>query len=249
MALDTTFALGWRKLASALTNARGSLTARDSALERAMRYSDRLPELERNVVRGAYYESHRTYGDRGKALAAYQAAYALDSLNKIAINQLLLNFTTRRQNDSAMRYARREVAVEPNVMNATRIASVDITLGRLDEAAGILDSILQATPEAGSSLALLQGRAALLVARDRRDSALLMAEQLRRAASIPTQLLGLTIQRNLSNTSGRLRQASAADDQRNALLAERGVPRIDGQNEAAANILFRGQPTSWAAIR
>ena len=242
VAIDSTFALGWRKLAAALFNARGSLAARDSALEHAERYADRLPELEKQLVRGAYYEAHRTNGDRGKAIAAYSAAYAADSLNRTAINQLLLNFTTRRQTDSAMRYARREFEVEGSVMNATRITGVDITLGRLEDATTLIDSILRATPDAANVLAILQARSAIYFARGDRDSATALAEQLSRLPSIPAQLLGIQLLRNLAQVTGRLTQAAALDERFNALLAERGVPRIDGQADATANILFRGHP-------
>ena len=241
VAIDSTFALGWRKLSAALTNARASAAARDSALERAERYSDRLPEIEKQLVRGAFYESHRTHGDRGKALAAYQAAYAADSLNKIAINQLLLIYTTRRQTDSAMRYARREYMVEGNVMNATRIVGVDITLGRLDEAAEMVDSIVRATPEAASAFAILGNRQAIYLARGQHDSAVAVAETMSRLPSVPVQVAGLQALRGLARIAGQLSQANALDDRTNTLLADRGVPRIDGQGEAMANILFRGQ--------
>ncbi len=241
VAIDSTFALGWRKLSAALTNARGSAAARDSALERAERYADRLPEIEKQLVRGAYYESHRTYGDRGKALAAYQAAYAADSLNRIAINQLVLNYATRRQTDSAMRYARREFAVEGNVMNATRIVGVDITLGRLDEATAMLDSIVRATPEAAGTFAILTSRGASYLARGQNDSAAAVAEVISRLPSIPAQVAGLQGLRNLALTAGRLTQAIALDDRASAQLADRGVPQIAGQGDATANILFRGR--------
>ena len=242
VAIDSTFALGWRKLSAALTNARASAAARDSALERAERYSDRLPEVEKQLVRGAFYESHRTSGDRGKALAAYQAAYAGDSLNKIAINQLILIYTTRRQSDSAMRYARREFAVEPNVINATRIVGVNITLGRLDEAAAMTDSIVQATPEAASAFAILSSRFAIYLARGQHDSATLAAETMRRQPSIPVQVAGLQGLAGLAATEGRLTQAITLNAQINALLADRGVPVFDGQAEAMSDILFRGRP-------
>jgi len=246
VAIDSTFALGWRKLSAALTNARGSQAARDSALERAERYSDRLPEFEKQLVRGAYYEGHRTYGDRGKAIAAYQAAYAIDSLNTIAINQLLMNYNTRRQYDSTMRYARREVQVQPNAINVTRIIGVDISLGRLEDAQGVLDSIVRATPEAAGALAVMQTRIGLLSARGEWDSTLQLAEQMRRQPSVPVQSFGLQALRSVYNIEGRLQLASAVEGQLDALLAERGVPPIDGQNEAGANIVFRGRAAQGA---
>jgi tetratricopeptide (TPR) repeat protein len=246
VAMDSTFALGWRKLSAALSNARASAAARDSALERAERYADRLPELEKQLIRGAFYESHRTHADRGKAIAAYQAAYALDSLNTIAINQLHMNHNTRRQYDSTMRYARREFAVEPNVMNATRIVGVQITLGRLDEATALLDSLVEATPGAATLPAVIGSRNAIYLSRGQRDSAALLAQMASRSPVIPLQISGLQWLRGLATTEGRLTEAVALDARINALLAERGVPRMDGMAEATRDILFRGQTEQGA---
>jgi eukaryotic-like serine/threonine-protein kinase len=73
VAADSTFASAWRLLAIGMNNARMPLAPRDSALERAFRYRDRLPERERLYTVATYYWSgpHR---DRAKAAAAFQAA-------------------------------------------------------------------------------------------------------------------------------------------------------------------------------
>jgi tetratricopeptide (TPR) repeat protein len=242
VAIDSAFALGWRKMAAALINARAPGAAVDSALERAARYADRLPELEKQLVRGAYYERHRTHGDRGKALAAYQAAYAADSLNRIAANQLLLIYTTRRQRDSAMRYALREVALEPNVNNANRVVGVLITLGRIDEASALLDSIVTAQPGAVTSPAVLTSRFGIYIARGRLDSAAALSEMASRSPSVPLRIAGLQGLSNLATIAGQLTKAQGINQQTNALLRERGVPVFDGQAEATQEILFRGRP-------
>jgi len=192
-------------------------------------------------VRGAFYESHRTHADRGKAIAAYQAAYAIDSLNTIAINQLALNYASRRQTDSALRYARREATVQPNVNNASRVVNALISQGRIDEASALLDSVVEATPGAATLPAVMGPRSAIYTSRGQRDSAALMAELRSRSPAIPIQLQGLQGLRGLATTAGRLTEAVALDKRINALLAERGVPRIDGQAEATRDILFRGR--------
>jgi len=241
VAIDSTFALAWRKMAAALTNARASGASVDSALERALRYSDRLPELEKQLVRGAYYERHRIHADRGKALTAYQAVYAIDSLNAIATNQLLLIYNSRRQADSAMRYARREFQVQPSVMNATRIVGNLITQGQIDEAAMLLDSVVKATPDAVTALGVVGSRNAIYLARGQRDSATMLAEAGSRSSSVPIQLGALQNLRGLATTAGRLNEAAALGTRIDAILAERGVPRFDGFAEASGDILFRGR--------
>ncbi len=241
--LDSTFALAWRKLSVALINSRSSPAARDSALERAERYADKLPDVEKYLVRGAYYENHRANAHRGKALGAYQAAYAVDSSNTTAINQLAMLYATRRENDSAMRYVRREIEVQPIPGNVARLASGFITLGRPDDAAAVLDSVVRAVPEAASMPAILQGRHAVFVARGQRDSAATIAAQLSGSPAIPIQLAGLQRQAGAATIAGRLSRAVAINNQISDLLAERGVTRLDGMAEATRDILFRGQQT------
>jgi tetratricopeptide (TPR) repeat protein len=246
VALDSTFALAWRKLSVALFNARGSMAAQDSAREQAERFADRLPTVEKNLVRGAYFERHRVNADRGKALAAYQAAYAADSLDATAISQLGLLYADRRQQDSAMRYARRGFELRPAPNMAVRIATGLITAGRPQDASALLDSVVRAAPEAATTLGILNTRAAVYVARGQRDSAAALAELASRSASIPTQLAGLQGLRGLANIAGQLGRAVALDDQVNTILAERGGVRIDGQMQATGDILFRGRQAQGA---
>src|SRR5262245_52037190 len=77
VAADSTFASAWRLMAIAMNNARMAQAPRDSAVERAYRYSDKLPELERlNTVATYYFTGpHR---DRAKAVAAYEALIQKD---------------------------------------------------------------------------------------------------------------------------------------------------------------------------
>ena len=71
-------------------------------------YADKVPDREKFLIQAYYYENHSKFADRGKALAAYRAAYAVDSMSVTAQNQLLLNYSQTRQYDSAMKYALRE---------------------------------------------------------------------------------------------------------------------------------------------
>jgi hypothetical protein len=78
VALDSGFAMAWRKLASAYLVAGYAQASRDSALERAYHFRDRLTATERLLTTAAYF----MYGpgqDRGKAhvwrtLSPYQPA-------------------------------------------------------------------------------------------------------------------------------------------------------------------------------
>jgi eukaryotic-like serine/threonine-protein kinase len=81
VAIDSTFAAAWRALSIAMGNMQLPRSSRDSAIERAYRYSDRLPEIERLKTTAAYYMGG-PHADRSKAIAAYEALIRKDETQK-----------------------------------------------------------------------------------------------------------------------------------------------------------------------
>jgi hypothetical protein len=96
VALDTTFAMAYRKLAVALSNAGRPRAEVDSALEQAYRHRDRLTERERQVTIGTYAHLH-TRRDRARAVRAYEAVLALDPMESAALNNLANLLGERRE--------------------------------------------------------------------------------------------------------------------------------------------------------
>ena len=86
VAIDTGFAMAWRKLASLIGNTGGSTTLSVAAATHAYRDRDRLPELEKQAATATYFDfaDH----DLQKAQAAYRAMLAIDPDNDIALNNL-----------------------------------------------------------------------------------------------------------------------------------------------------------------
>ncbi|MEX0894052.1 MAG: tetratricopeptide repeat protein [Gemmatimonadota bacterium] len=72
LALDSTFAMGWRKYGVVLTNAGRPRADRVEAFTQALRYSDRLPPLERYTTVASYY----TYVE-------YDPQRAIDAYNEV----------------------------------------------------------------------------------------------------------------------------------------------------------------------
>jgi tRNA A-37 threonylcarbamoyl transferase component Bud32/TolB-like protein len=242
VALDSTFALAWRKLAVALGNGAGSRAAQDSALEQAARYADRLPDREKYLALGAYYTSSRAGADRGKGLAAYQAAYAADSTGYVAANRLTALYESRRQYDSAQRYAEREYRLSPTLASAMRLAEGSARNGHLAEASARIDSAVRASPEAAASLPILGARAAVYTAREQYDSAALLFAGLTNSPSVPMRVTALGVQIGEALLTGRLARTEVLDSERTALLAARGAAaRIDGVTRAALDIHWRGR--------
>ncbi|MEP7066577.1 MAG: protein kinase [Gemmatimonadota bacterium] len=85
-ALDTGFAMAWRKLAAVLGNTSSSTERVIDATTRAFRHRDRLPELERQATIAYYYGL--VDFDEDKMEAAYRTMLAIDPNNDIALNNL-----------------------------------------------------------------------------------------------------------------------------------------------------------------
>jgi tetratricopeptide (TPR) repeat protein len=91
VAIDSQFAMAWRKMASALGNLNAPRSQVTEATRRAFLLSDRLTPIERGLVAGVYYRNVEPELER--AVTAYQEVLRIDSFNITAGNNLglLLN--------------------------------------------------------------------------------------------------------------------------------------------------------------
>jgi tRNA A-37 threonylcarbamoyl transferase component Bud32/tetratricopeptide (TPR) repeat protein len=96
VAKDSTFAMAYRKLGVALSNNSMPRSQVDSALTRALQYSKRLPEKERYLAIGTYYDIGPGH-DRRKASDAFQQVLNIDSTDAAAINNLANDLRSLRQ--------------------------------------------------------------------------------------------------------------------------------------------------------
>ncbi|HEU5049538.1 MAG TPA: hypothetical protein VFU00_04380, partial [Gemmatimonadales bacterium] len=90
VALDSSFAMAWRKLAATLFNMSASRTLQIEAARAAFRHRDRLPPLERYLTDAYYYSRANRKPD--STIAAYRAALEFDPTNVAATNNLGLEF-------------------------------------------------------------------------------------------------------------------------------------------------------------
>jgi hypothetical protein len=67
VAIDSGFAMAWRKLAVVLSNSFGSKTEELAAISKAYQNRDRLPEIERQVTIAYYYNAVEYDPDRQAA--------------------------------------------------------------------------------------------------------------------------------------------------------------------------------------
>ena len=94
VAIDTGFAMAYRKLAVIYGNLGGNEAGQVAAATHAFSHRDRLPELEGDLTAG-YYHQFVDY-DPAKAAAAYRAALAIDPDNLVALNNLAVTMLARR---------------------------------------------------------------------------------------------------------------------------------------------------------
>ncbi len=248
VALDSTFALAWRKLSVALNNTRASALAQDSAIERAVQYADKLPEAERLLVMGGLYDGHSVRQNRAKALETYRQLYRLDSTNSVATNQLGRLFGFMQEPDSSVRYYRRQYTMQPVPSNRNRIVIPLLYAGRVDEAAALLDSIRVEDTLHAADLGVMNTSAILAYAKGDWGAARAMADTFASLPSIRAKLDGTNLAASLEMTAGRLSRSAALSIRASAFDRARGGATFDSVFVAGEEIDFLDHKALGAAM-
>ena len=167
VALDTTFAEAWRKLAIIMANAGRPRAQIDSALAQAYRFRDRVPPNARDMIVAGYY-SNGPGRDRGKAVAAYQAILQRGDTSAAA-NNLALLLSQRREFARAESLLAAQVRVDPDRGRQTfsNLVIARLRLGKFAEA----DSTSALAVARYPSLAVAQERARIVSLYRRGDTA------------------------------------------------------------------------------
>ena len=140
-AIDTTFAMAYRKLAVTLSNTYQARSKVDDAAERAFRHRSKLTDRERYLTEAKYYIDR---GDVDKAKQAYRNILELDPEDNWALNNLARIYLEDGDPKTAEEYFLRL----PNESRyAAGLASAKLRQGHLDEADQILEASLQKDPE------------------------------------------------------------------------------------------------------
>jgi eukaryotic-like serine/threonine-protein kinase len=240
VALDSTFALAWRKLSAALTNARLPRIAADSALEHAARHADKLPERERLMVMGALYQFHSTRADPARALETYRRLYAVDPNNRVATNQLAMLHDAQHASDSALHYYRLQWVKERNPSTQIKVAAGLLSIGDTAGARAMFDSLRAVD----SAYAAVQGAtfpAELAYAAGDIGGTLVVAKALQESPIARNRLIGFNFAGAVAATAGQLSVSERMERERIALQATRGVPQVAVQ-EISHDLYFRGRP-------
>jgi eukaryotic-like serine/threonine-protein kinase len=248
VALDTGFAMAYRKLAVILGNMGGDEAGQVAAATRAYSHRDRLPELEADLTTG-YYHQFVEY-DPARAIAAYQAALGVDPDNTVALNNLSV----------ALQQGRRWAEAESLAVRATRLGRAasfwtnavvaQVAQGHFTAADSTLARYAAAAP---ASPVLLLLRAKLAIARQDYAAGGRLLSQLRSAQSASPGWQAFTSAElsRVSRLTGRIGEAErylrlnmAESESRGAL----GNYLMDAADLARLQLDFRGRPDSGLAL-
>jgi tetratricopeptide (TPR) repeat protein len=127
IALDTGFAMAYRKLSAEFFNRRMS-TPQMSSISKAYAHLDRLTDAERYLTIADYYSSG-PHQDVQKALSAYESLMDIQPTNTTAMNNAGVVYTFMRQYDKAGEMYRRELQYP----DAPLVAYTNIVYNALNE--------------------------------------------------------------------------------------------------------------------
>jgi tetratricopeptide (TPR) repeat protein len=134
IALDSGFAMAYRKLAVELNN-RGLQRPRvEQLLQKAHDHMDRLGDAERLILLGTYHFSGPKR-DLAKAISALESLLEMDSTNVTALNNLAVFYHLQQEYAKQEQLAARAVQVQPTAsVFFNNLVHSRVHLGKLDEA-------------------------------------------------------------------------------------------------------------------
>ena len=111
VAIDSNFAMAWRRLASAEINLNAPTSQIAFASRRAFERRDRLTPVERYLTEASYYQNVEP--DPVRAVAAYQAVLDIDPFEQVAVNNIAMAYLTMERFGDAEAVLRRSLARAP----------------------------------------------------------------------------------------------------------------------------------------
>jgi tetratricopeptide (TPR) repeat protein len=221
VAIDSNFAMAWRKLSVALRNGGFPASASDSAIRRAHQLPDRLTEGERLLTDGWYYESGPGR-DRVKAIEAYESLLKLgDSTSGAVLNNLALAYNSRREYARAESLFRAQMRVTPDAaLGYSGVINALVPQGNVRDILPVVDSIRRRFPTNPTP-----GQFAIQRAyRERSFDALSrMLDSLRRSPIRPLRISATRATGQLALLRGKLQAATRWENEALALDSAAGV--------------------------
>jgi tetratricopeptide (TPR) repeat protein len=245
IALDSNFAMAWRKLAVAVGNSLGSREREAAASTRAYELRDRLPGAERDLAMAYYFGVIE--GDLEKEAAAYRSLLEREPDNGVALNNLALIYNTTRRYAAAESLAARALQTGTAAQYLFQLMLAQVAQGHLDDARATArgwDSLPAGTP------ARLEHPAFVATAVGDYTAADSIYREVRRQSvnSLEYQARTAGILSALAEIRGRPREAVQLQRERMATAEARGLPEhyIEGAAQLAMIALRYGDQSTAA---
>jgi tetratricopeptide (TPR) repeat protein len=248
IALDSGFAMAYRKLAVATENAEAGRSRTIAATMHAYRRRDRLPEIERELAT-AYYHSAVEI-DPVREAAAYRAVLGRDPENGTALNNLAQLMTLERRYPEAESLAVRAQRTGNAASFFFHGLNAQVLQGRLDDARASVERGLRALPVDAPAHLDLVGLLAL-AARDLATAERVYRQlrQAQRGSADWQRRTGDALAR-IAETRGRLDEAGRYYRENMATGETRRPPQEYIANAAQLALLdlrYRGRPSAALA--
>ena len=157
VALDTSFAMAYRKLGVVYGNLGRERARQVEALTKAYRHSDRLTERERYLTSASYFMT--VVNDQSRAIAAYESLLELDPDEDRALNNLGVIYSQLGDHARAEEYYRRSIEKDSSdVLPYGNAAIEQLSQGKIEDARATVAEGLRRAP---GSVTLSQARANL----------------------------------------------------------------------------------------
>jgi tetratricopeptide (TPR) repeat protein len=248
VAIDSTFAMAWRRLAAVYSNIGGDQEAVLAAASAAYRHRDRLTERERYLAE-AYYHDQVTLDENAEA-DAYRRVLEIQPDDRAALNNLALQYFADNDLERARDLLVRAIEGPGRSRNAyNNLVLVLYGLRQHDAALGTLDEAVQLYPEDADLRAL---RPRTLWGMGRITEALEDAQAV--LDDFPsgelTKLRVLFDMAGIEASRGRVEAARGLSRERRALAASLGRPgAVFGAELTLANLDFLVGGDSLAVAR
>jgi tetratricopeptide (TPR) repeat protein len=183
IAIDTGFAMAYRKLALELTNRGGQTPRVNELLQKAYDHRDRLSDAERYLTAGDYFQSGPKQ-DITKAIASYEAAINVQPTSAPALNNLGNLYRAMREFPKAEQLYRRAMKANPPVAVVyNNLMTTQSALGQVDSIRATLREYAATVPTHPN---VVSYQARFYAMTGQYDSATaLLAENIRARASDP----------------------------------------------------------------
>ncbi len=224
VAIDSTFAMAWRRIAATYAGDGSGRAAQMAAIQKAYQYRDRLSDTERLTTEAGYY-SYGPNPDLDRTIAAYEALLERDSLSSPALNNGGLRYARKRDYERSEALLRRAIAIpEPFGGSFGNLMQAQLAQGKFAAAETTAAAFREKLP---SSTAHWQSDSYLAVARGQVDSSESIARATFENPKLATQRdFASLILAQTSSIRGRVRDAMRWIGVSESILAARSATKM-----------------------